>query len=360
MPFPFDNSSPCLPVPASAAGVQPPQAADAAAAAPRQVIRGESSKIRGFVSPRNGGKALGAFCDYLNVTFRLPHWKDPESQFFYRLWELVGPAFGVMENRGRGLYGYAKSYRFERGNVLYAFGGDGQAGTALLTIPGEGCALVPSWDRLIAFLRDELGGHITRWDGAVDDFDGTHSVDQAVELYLAGAFNGGGRRPSCSQAGNWITEDQAGRTFYVGRRRNGKLLRVYEKGKQLGMGSSPWTRWEVELHNIDRVIPWEVIADPATYIAGAYPALSWVSALASRIPTLQRSDSISYKRIIFYARIGYGQLIDTMMSREGCDEETVVRLLRRPGVPGRLALTEALGMGKSTAREGTRDEKGMA
>ncbi len=311
-------------------------------------------------SPRNGGKAFGAFCDYLNVTFRLPDWKDPGSGFFYRLCEVIGPAFGVMEDRGRGLYGYARSFRFERGNVLYAFGGKGQAGTALLTIPGEGCALVPSWDRLVALLRDELGAHITRWDGAVDDFEGTHSVDKAVELYLGGAFNAGGRKPSCAQAGNWITEDQAGRTFYVGKRRNGKLLRVYEKGKQLGKGSSPWTRWEVELHNIDRVIPWEVIADPAPHIAGAYPALAWVSALASRIPTLRRADSITYKRIIFYARLGYGQLIDTMMAREGCDEETVVRLLRRPGVPARLALTEALGMGNSTTREDSCDETGMA
>jgi len=343
-----------------AASGQPPQAAAAGAASPRGVIRGERLEIRGMDSPCNGGKAFGAFCDYLNVTFRLPDWSDPESDFFYRLTEVVGPAFGIMEDRGRGLYGYAKSFRFERGSVLYAFGGEGQAGTALLTIPGDGCALVPSWDRLIAFLRDELGAHITRWDGAVDDFEGVHSVDQAVELYLAGAFNAGGRKPSCAQAGNWITEDQSGRTFYVGKRRNGKLLRVYEKGKQLGMGSSPWTRWEVELHNIDRVIPWEVIADPAPYIAGAYPALAWVRALASRIPTLQRSDSITYKRIIFYARIGYGRLIDTMMAREGCDEETVVRLLRRPGVPERLALTEALGMGNPTTREESSDETGMA
>lgn len=69
-----------------------------------------------------------------------------------------------------------------------------------------------------------------------------------------------------------------------------------------------------------------------------------MSELASRIPTLQRSDSISYKRIIFYARVAYGRLIDTMMSREDCDKATVVRMLRRPGVPGRLALTESLGI----------------
>jgi phage replication initiation protein len=207
MEFPPNNSSltDSLVDPDAGDGARAPQAPGAAPQSPRTVIRGESLEIRGLDSPRNGGKAFGAFCDYLNVTFRLPEWNDPESDFFYRLCEVIGPAFGIMEDRGRGLYGYAKSYRFERGNVLYAFGGAGQGGTALLTIPGEGCALVPSWDRLIAFLRDELGGHITRWDGAVDDFDGVHPVDGAVELYLAGAFNAGGRKPSCSQAGNLIT-----------------------------------------------------------------------------------------------------------------------------------------------------------
>lgn len=238
---------------------QSPQASDqapqapGAAQSPRLVIRGESSETTGNV--------FGAFTDYLNVTFRLPDWKDPASGFFYRFSEVVGPAFGIMESLGRGLHGYTDSYRFERGQVRYAFGG--QAGTALLTIPGERCAMVPDWTRLIGFLRDDLQGRITRWDGAVDDFNGVHPVNEAVDLYLAGAFNAGGRKPSCAQAGNWITEDEAGRTFYVGKRRNGKVLRVYEKGKQLGFGSSPWTRWEVELHNIDRVIPWEVITDPA-------------------------------------------------------------------------------------------------
>jgi phage replication initiation protein len=330
--------------PASSASGQPPQAA--AASSPRLVIRGESPET----TPGDGKAVFGAFTDYLNVTFPIPiEWKEPGAAFFWRFSELVGPAFGVMEDLGRGLHGYAHSARFERGQVRFAFGG--QAGTALLTIPGEGCALVPQWQRLLGFLRDELKGRITRWDGAVDDFSGVHPVREAVDLYLAGAFNAGGRRPSCSTAGNWITEDEAGRTFYVGKRRNGKLLRVYEKGKQLGLASSPWTRWEVELHNIDRVIPWEVITTPAPYIAGAYPALSWVTAAASRIPTLQRADSISYKKIIFYARVAYGRLVDTMMSREQCDEATVIRLLRRPGVPQRLALTETLGLGTGVGNE---------
>jgi len=210
------------------ADAQPPQAAGAAAAArsPRTVIRGERSDEE---APRSDGKGVGAFTDFLNVTFRLPEWKDPAAGFFYRLCETVGSSFGVMEDQGRGLHGYRRSFAFARGGARFAFGG--QYGTGFLSIPGDGCALVPDWERLVGLLQSELGARITRWDGAVDDFEGAYPVDKAVELYLSGAFNAGGRKPSCDQKGNWVEPDGSGRTFYVGKRQNGKLLRVYEKGK---------------------------------------------------------------------------------------------------------------------------------
>jgi phage replication initiation protein len=325
----------------SGASDQPPQAAGAAPFSPRQVIRGESLGEEGRESPQDCGKGQGAFTDYLNATFRLPAWRDVAGGLFQRLTSVVGHAFGSMECLGRGLHGYGQGYRFQRGGVRFALGG--QANTALLSIPGEGCALVPDWPQLVELLEGELQSRITRWDGAVDDYEGQRSVDDGVALYLSGAFNAGGRTPSCDQRGNWIAPDGSGRTFYVGKRKNGKLLRVYEKGKQLGDAGSPWTRWEVELHNVDRVIPWDVIANPASYITGAYPALSWVSGVASRIPTLQRSDAISYDRIIHYARIAYGPLVDTMLEREG-SAERVVKKLWRDGTPKRLEITRYLGV----------------
>jgi phage replication initiation protein len=320
---------------ARSASAQAPTA-PGAAQSPRLVIRGESSG-----ETPNNGKVFGAFTDYLNVTFRVPEWRDAPAGFFYRLTRAVSTAFGSMDESGRGFHGYTRGFSFERGGVRFAIGG--QAGTALLSIPGDGCALVPDWASLCELLRDELGARITRWDGAVDDYEGHHSVDGAVSMYLAGAFGAGGRQPSCDQKGNWIAPDGSGRTFYVGRRKNGKLLRVYEKGKQLGAKASPWTRWEVELHNVDRVIPWDVIPNPAAYIAGAYPALEWVTALGSRIPTLKRTDSISYQRIVFYARMAYGQLVDAMLEREGSAEKVVDKLWRG-GTPKRLETTRYLGI----------------
>ncbi len=49
-------------------------------------------------------------------------------------------------------------------------------------------------------------------------------------------------------------------------------MRIYEKGKQLGDPESPWVRWELELHNTDREIPFDVLLQPGRYVAGAYPA----------------------------------------------------------------------------------------
>ncbi len=213
----------------------------------------------------------------------------------------------------------------------------------MISLPGEACALIPDWEALVALFRDRLQGRITRWDGAVDDFEGKHPVNESVALYLAGGFGVGGRTPSCSQQGNWLCPDGSGRTFYVGKRKNGKLYRAYEKGMQLGSRFHPWVRHEVELHNRDRVVPWEVVLQPGRYVAGAYSALAWVSEDADRIATLRRSDAISYERLTHYARVSNGPLLTVMLEREGSAEK-VLGKLARPGVPKRLALAKKLGI----------------
>lgn len=171
----------------------------------------------------------------------------------------------------------------------------------------------------------------------MDDYEGRYSVDWAVEQYYNNQFNGGGNRPSCGQRGNWLFPDGSGRTFYVGKRKNGKLIRIYEKGKQLGDPNSPWVRWEVEQHNRQREIPWDVLVNPGRYVAGAYPCTCWVSEEASRIRTVQKTGKINYLALIHYARQGYGQLLDVMLKR-GISPEKIVEHLRRDGTPGRLKL----------------------
>jgi len=160
-----------------------------------------------------------------------------------------------------------------------------------------------------------------------------------VRWYLCDGFTTGGNRPKCSQQGNWITPDPHGRTFYVGRRKNGKLLRVYEKGKQLGDPRSPWVRFELELHNTDRVIPFEVLLTPGPFVAGAYPCLGWICAEAFRLRTLREQHRISYAAAVHSARRTVGRLVNFMQVIEG-SANAVVDVLRRPGVPDRLDLPD--------------------
>ena len=214
----------------------------------------------------------------------------------------------------------------------------GQNNTAFLSIPGEACHSDPSWQNLILLIRDKLKGKITRWDGAVDDYEGKHSVDLAVQAYINGKFNAGGKMPSCDQRGNWIIPDGRGRTFYVGKRENGKLLRIYEKGMQLGAKWHPWVRWEIEFHNVDRVIPWDVLLEPGKFVAGSYPnATGWIQAEMSRISTIQNTTRISYDYMTACTSTSYGKHLNVMLEVEGSAEKVLKKLVR-DGIPKRLDL----------------------
>lgn len=115
-------------------------------------------------------------------------------------------------------------------------------------------------------------------------------------MYQEGLFNIGGRNPKKEKRGDWDDPDGSGRTLYVGSSENGKLLRAYEKGMQLGIPWHPWVRWECQLGNRDRIIPWEAVLEPGKHLAGCYPkTLGWISEEQSRIRTLQKTASIGYQ-----------------------------------------------------------------
>lgn len=327
--------------------------------APRLVIRGESleeipysgetvglfasgyqNKVKVVFTPKAKADAepLAALTDYLNTTFPFAPSQETiiELVKYFRLF--LGEMFGLLEQRRGGLHGYKTSFEIGKTGGLFAYGG--QRGTALVSLPGSTCALIQDWASAYHLFHEVLKGRITRWDGAVDMFDGIPSVDDAVKFYLSGQFNAGGNKASCSQQGNWIENDGSGRTFYVGKRKNGKLLRVYEKGKQLGDESSPWVRWELELHNRDRIIPWEVLLEPGKYLAASYACMAWVSEIQERIRTTQKTTTISYEHLSHYAQQAYGKLINVMLEVEG-SAENVVERLKRPGVPSRLICGES-------------------
>lgn len=313
-----------------AAEPQPHAAELDGCSSPRLVTRGES-----FSPPSTTTHPYAAITDYLTVTFPFPLGEPAISPFFIGLCSAIGIGLGMLSERRSGMLGFKRAYAFERHGAVFAFGG--QNGRAMLSLPGEACAVVRDWHALVAYLDEGLHARITRWDGAVDDFLGQHTVNDAVAWYLADGFTAGGNRPSPRQDGNWLTADTKGRTFYVGKRGNGKLMRVYEKGKQLGDPQSRWVRFEVELHNKDREIPFDVLLRPGHYVAGSYPCMSWVSEEAFRIRTIQNQKRISYAAAVHWASVAIGQLVNTMEDLEG-SPEAVLKKLRRPGTPARLDL----------------------
>lgn len=284
--------------------------------------------------PKIDGEPYAAITDFLNCTF--PFKEHQFDSVLFDLIECLGEHFSPLKNRLKGLHGWDNSIQLGETKTFFGYGG--QNNTAFLSIPGEACHMVPSWNKLAILIRDKYHGKITRWDGAVDDYEGKHSVDLAVQYYLEGKFNAGGKMPGCDQKGNWLIPDGRGRTFYVGKRENGKILRVYEKGMQLGAKWHPWVRWEIELHSVDRVIPWDVLLEPGKYVAGAYPkATGWIQDEMSRVRTIQNTARISYDYMTACASMGFGKHLNVMLEIEGSAEKVLQKLIR-DGIPKRLDL----------------------
>jgi phage replication initiation protein len=300
-------------------------------------------KLIEIFKPKTDGVANAAIVDFLNCTFPFSSHAGLHD-FFQELLNILGHAFAPVANRNAGKYGYEHSFTLGDSKALFAYGGNG--GTGFLSFSGEACHQIPNWHWLVHHLEHNLKAHITRWDGAYDDYEGTHSVNDALQMYQDGLFISGGRSPQMDQRGNWIEPDGRGRTLYIGASKNGKLIRIYEKGMQLGNPFHSWVRWEVQLGNRDRIIPWDAVLEPGKYLAGAYPkALGWISEEQFRIRTLQKTANIGYDSLIHWGSVAYGKLINVMMLTEGSAEKVVEKLIRT-GLPARLDLPALPNYGK--------------
>lgn len=248
-------------------------------------------------------------------------------------------------SKGRGWFGYA--HRVDLGEFgLLAYGGKTQKNTLHVELNARGCARIADWNA-VRLWGETYEATITRVDLAHDDFEGkTLSIERALQWWEAGKFNCNGRPPRSE-----LWDDLGsghGKTLYVGRRGSGKLLRVYEKGKQLGCRESPWVRAEVELRNKGRVVPWDVVKAPGQYLAGAYPALRFLNAEQCRMRTTARTAQIGYDVMVQNLRTQGGKSLNVMCVVNGGDCGAVLAQVVRPGVPKRLhgisdAVREALG-----------------
>lgn len=302
--------------------------------APRLVIRGENPvhKPENPFAPSNPNSAI---IDWLNFTFV---YSIGDSSAILTLDEKFKSVFGfgLRSNRNRGHMNYDHSFELGNGFGVFAYGGSSVGGTAFFSISSAGCTATKNWNGVYVLLN-ELRANITRLDLAHDDFQGIHNIQTALDFLSNGEFNSTHGRPPKPK----LIDDfgsGAGKTFYIGSRKNGKLLRVYEKGKQLGDPNSLWVRWELELHNSGYLIPNVAIIYPGLYLAGAYPCLKWISEEQRYFDSIKQAQKISFEVLKKACKNSYGKLIWTMSHILGYSNDEIVNLLSKEGVPSRMNL----------------------
>jgi phage replication initiation protein len=280
--------------------------------APRAVTRGERYSVS---------------IDAVSIVAFPPdgHWRHGVAHF-------LKANFGVSGfEQGGGWRGYECSARV--GGVIVAWGGEGQRGTVLIDIPGSVCAACSDWSAVREWL-EVMNARLSRVDIAGDDFEGESvNLEWARSCMLAGGFSNGGRPPSFQLITNFQGE---GDTLYVGKRGNGKLARIYEKGKQLGDPLSGWCRFEVEFRSKDRVLPLDMLTRPGAYLAGAFPCVAFFAGVRESLRTSRERVSVSLGRAVEVARLHCGRVVNAVLLTNGGDVGDVVSLLRRSGLPRRL------------------------
>lgn len=279
--------------------------------------------------------------DWLNCTFPQP--KLTAAGMVAHLARMLGRPVSAVDDKG--MLGFTDSIKLfaHHGSAktpigFLAFGGESQRGRWMFQLTGSGCQFVNDWDGMADFV-ESLDAKLTRVDLALDFLNGEHSVEEAVTLYGLGGFNNGGRAPASRLDGDWLGEVN-GRTLYVGKATNGKMLRVYEKGRQLGDHSSEWVRFEVQLGSRDRVLPFECLTSPDKFFAGCYPVLeSMISDASERIPTEKKSGEVTTAHLLHHLKRCYGKLIDTVLGPLEAKNAEFIEYVRVVGVPKKLPLS---------------------
>jgi phage replication initiation protein len=308
---------------------------------PRPVTRGES------LAPAK--KEGGAIVDWLSFTFLHESLKgDGVPALLHEFQAATGCQFHVEGTNGK--HGFTTGYRFYAVRFVgstpscvpfceYAYGGDSQQGRAYVSITGVGCGLINDWFVIHRFLH-LIQARITRIDLAVDFMNGEFNLENARTAYIDGLFNNGGRQPSANFVDDLNTG--SGQTLYIGNRANGKVTRIYEKGKQLGNRDSKWTRFETEIHNRDRHIPLDIVIRPSDYWVSQHKInQTLIDAVSERIKTLTSEHEITMERMLRYCKLAYGRLLHIVRLTDGenFDAEQTLKNLEVQGIPRRLEKT---------------------
>ena len=255
------------------------------------------------------------------------------------LHEIFG--FGVSHDREKSANFYSSSYNIGNHEISYGVlcigGGINPSNQSSLCVELTATGLNAAkdgWERRLyncTQMKEVQGFRFTRVDLAHDFLSGEYSVNDALTAYKNSAFTNSITKPKLRLEGDdWYNETKHGRTLYVGTRLSSRMLRFYEKGKQLGDSESPWVRCELELRSNDLVIPLDVVIHPGDYLSAQYPELNRLfgeNAIKQRMVQAGIEHSIKYLRM-------QGSRAVNMLLELGKSTEEIMRLFDpEAGVP---------------------------
>jgi phage replication initiation protein len=248
-----------------------------------------------------------------------------------------------LHHRDRGIFGFYASADIQcEGVNLGIIASGGNNGRTYVSITGLGCSLM-NMRKLADFIRKE-NCRISRIDLAYDDFKGKKTVHDCRQAYRDGHFTNRGQVPNSEAVGPWDNQEAWGKglTYYVGKRQNGKMLRVYEKGKQLGDPTSQWVRHEVELRRVGKFnLSPDMLVDTYRYFVGAYE--NWLDFVpvnkVKKAVRIKKEIQCTVQHLQRYARQSYGAFINVMKSLGDSPDDIVRKLIRKDEIPKRLKST---------------------
>lgn len=237
-------------------------------------LESEWTRYRGLVPPRLAVEILKADGSPCYMTPR-----TLAAQGLLALGEALGDMFPLVSTEDSGMDFYAARAPLilngqTVGFVLAGGRSDNQANTVHYNFFGGACLhFTPEKLRALADFVESYGGWITRCDLALDVWQGLE-VETVRQAWIDGLFDVRGKRPTQREHGSWTSGHS--RTFEIGSRSTGKMLRAYEKGDELfgHEANDPWLRLEVEYRSAHRVLEPEVLRRPGDFFAGAYPWLA--------------------------------------------------------------------------------------
>ena len=232
--------------------------------------------------------------------------------------------YGVTTDLKRSRDFYLNAWELGDNYGHVGIGGMNQRATIMVSINGAGCiAAKDGWEQRLHdfFVGKAKRPSITRVDLAHDCFKGEVTVDQADQWYDDGLFTASVNAPHHEYKGNWKKPNGKGRSLYIGLRRNGKLCRIYEKGKEQGDATSEWVRIEVEYRNVKRVIPFAVLLDPSAFFVASYPCLRFIEPgrQPERMEIKRKTAQINVDASLDNIRASYGKYVRVLVGLLGAD-----------------------------------------